>query len=150
MKDFTFEDIPDYYDSAEVRETVAGLAFSLSDRAELFHETDTDDFDIYDLYGTEYEDIILAFKGMSRYESWGMHGYAFKFNLTENLKAHIRKVGLDGIMTDNGRVKLFENITLYKGDKLIFNCCSHELKYFTNLVNFSAELVSAIEKRLIK
>ncbi len=141
--DLTFEDIPQYYENAEVRKAVAEAVLSLCDAVELFYETDEDDFDVYDLYGTVHEDIIPAFIGKQHSESWGMFGYAFLFAATEALKSRIKKIGLDGVF-ENGKRILFQNITLYRGNKMLFTCCSHELHYWTNLVTFDEEIAPIV------
>lgn len=112
-----------------VRAAVTEVVISEADTAEFLSEERYGYIEhISELYGTKFEDIISAYISSYVGESWGMNGRIYKFNLTDELKAHIRKFGLEEIYVDDvgGNVRL-ENLTLYKGKKKLFCCLSHEV-----------------------
>ena len=112
-----------------VRAAVTEVVISAADTAEFLNERGCGYIEhISELYGTDFEDIIPACISSYVGESWGMNGRIYKFNLTDELKTHIRKFGLEGIYVDDvgGKVRL-ENLTLYKGKKRLFWCLSHEV-----------------------
>ena len=151
-----FKDLQDKSD--EVKRTVTQIILDASDTVEMLNEADVRDekgfIDIYDLLGTDYEDMISAFTGVKVGKSWGMQGQIFTFGLTDEVKAHILKVGIDGTLNawwkDKSEYPLFENFTFYKGDKLIFSCCTHELPYFYDLAEINDELAPEILKDINK
>lgn len=121
-----FEDIPYYTIFDEVKRCVAGTVLSVSDTAELLGDENYGLEDISELYGTRYEDIIPAFLSCRKGESdGGMWGRLFCFKLTEPLKKHILDESLT-CMFGNGRTVLLENLSLFKGEKCLFSCVSHE------------------------
>ena len=120
-----FSDIPLYSVLPEVRDCVTDIFLRYSDYATMLGSELYGLRSIDDLYGTEYEDIIPAYISSSLGESWGMHGTVYKFRLTDELKAHIRKERLT-CMFKVGDDYVLENLALYSGDKCLFTCCSHE------------------------
>ncbi len=151
-----FKDIRDKGDN--IKRAVAQIVIDASDTVEMLNEADVRDkkgfIDIYDLQGTQYEDIIPAFISVKVGQSWGMNGQIFKFRLTEEVKARILKAGIDGVFygwwEDKNRDRLFENFTFYKGDKLIFTCCTHELPFYPDLAEINDELAPEILKVINK
>ncbi len=121
-----FEEIPFYEVFSEVREKVTEIVLSISDTAEFLGCSEYGLQDIYDLYGTKYEDIIPTMIICKSGESYGMFGKIFRFNLVTALRNHIVKEGLTCIFSDKGELYL-ENLYLYKGEKIVFSCCSHEV-----------------------
>lgn len=121
----TFCDIPLYNVLPEVENCVTDIFLKNSDTATMLGGDGYGLQSIYDLYGTEYEDIIPAYVSSCEGESWGMRGKLFSFRLTEELKAHIRKGSLTCIFKEGDKY-ILENLTLYRGDKCMFTCCSHE------------------------
>ncbi len=120
-----FFDIPMYNVLPEVENCVIELFLQNSDKATLLGNKNCGLQNIYDLYGTEYEDIISAYISSREGESFGMCGMLFDFRLTDELKAHIRRSTLTGAFkVGNGYI--LENLTLYSNEKRIFTCCSHE------------------------
>lgn len=120
-----FCDIPLYSVLPEVEDCVTEIFLQNCDSATMLGSEYDGISSIYDLYGTEYEDIIPAYVSSCEGESWGMRGKLFSFRLTEELKAHIRKGSLTCIFKEGDKY-ILENLTLYRGDKCMFTCCSHE------------------------
>lgn len=116
------EEIPLINILPEVEKAITELLLSESNGADFLGADGHGLESIYDLYGTDYEDIIPAFISCGSGESWGMHGKIFKFKLSDELKRHILKESL----TLMPCAKL-ENLTLYRGEKVIFSCLSHEV-----------------------
>lgn len=153
-----FKDIQDKSD--DIKRAVTQIILDASDTVEMLYEVnrhkEKDFIDIYDLLGTEYEDMVPAFISVKVGGSWGMQGQIFKFRLTDEVKAHILKAGIDGVLygwwnTEYKFTKrLFENFTCFKGDKFIFSCCSHELPFFPGLAEINDELAPEILKVLNK
>ncbi len=153
-----FKDIQDKSD--DIKKAVTQIILDASDTVEMLNEADGRNekgfIDIYDLLGTEYEDMVPAFISVKVGGSWGMQGQIFKFRLTDEVKAHILKAGIDGVLYGWWKTQyvftkqLFANFTLFKGDKFIFSCCSHELPYFYDLAEINDELAPEIMKVLNK
>lgn len=120
-----FEDIPFYTAFSEVETCVARSVLAASDSAEFLGGEGYGLSDIYDLYGTKYEDIIPAFVSSGVGESWGMRGTLFRFKLTDALKRHILEESLTCMFGEANRIYL-ENLTLFAGAKTVFSCVSHE------------------------
>ena len=82
-----FEDIPCYTRFREVKQSVTKTVLSFCDTAEFLGSDIYGLKDIYELYGTQYEDIIPAFL-YCRHEviDNGMRGNLFRFRLTEPLR----------------------------------------------------------------
>ena len=122
-----FEDIPCYTLFGEVERSVTKTVLSVCDTAEFLGSEIYGLKDIYDLYGTKYEDIIPAFLHCRHGESdGGMWGNLFRFQLTEPLKKHILEESLICMFGDEKTV-LLENLALFQGDKCLFSCVSHEV-----------------------
>lgn len=151
-----FKDLQDKGD--DIKRAVSQIVLDASDTVEMLNEADgrneNDFIDILDLLGTEYEDFVPAFISVRVDESWGMQGQIFKFRLTDGVKTHILKAGVDGVLYGWWETKykykkqIFANFTFYKGDKLMFSCCSHELPYFYELAEINDELAPKIQKVL--
>ena len=120
-----FLGIPMYSILPEVIDSVTEIFLRHSDCATMLGSELYGLQSIYDLYGTEYEDIIPAYVSSEMGGSWGMYGTVYKFRLTEEFKAHIRKERLT-CMFKVGDNYVLENLALYRGDKCLFTCCSHE------------------------
>lgn len=122
-----FEDIPYYTIFAEVKKCVAKTILTLSDTAEFLGDENYGLEDISELCCTRYEDIIPAFISCRKGESYGgMRGRLFRFKLTEPLKKHILDESLTCIFRD-GRNVFLENLGLFKGEKCLYSCVSHEV-----------------------
>lgn len=135
-----FEDIPLYTNLVEVRECVAKTVLSVCDTAEFLGVEQYGAEDIYDLYGTKYEDIIPAFLSCRKGDSNGnMWGNIFRFKLTEPLKKHIEEEGLDCMFCDGG-VCYLENLTLYREGKTMFSCVSHEVFCLYHMAEVSEDI----------
>ncbi|MDE6691738.1 MAG: hypothetical protein K2K04_07190 [Clostridia bacterium] len=153
-----FKDIQDKSD--DIKRAVTQIILAASDTVEMLYEVNVhkekEFIDIYDLLGTDYGDMVPAFISVTVDESWGMQGQIFKFRLTDKVRAHILKAGIDGVLygwweTENKFTRrLFENFTLYKGDKLIFSCCTHELPFYPALAEINDELAPEILKVINK
>ena len=121
------EDIPCYMLFGEVEQSVTNTVLAVCDAAEFLGSDMYGLKDIYDLYGTKYEDIIPAFLYCRHGESdGGMWGNLFRFQLTEPLKKHILEESLICIFGDEKTV-LLENLALFQDDKCLFSCVSHEV-----------------------
>lgn len=121
-----FEEIPCYTIFDEVQRSVANAILSASDTAEFLGDESYGLGDINELYGTRYEDIVPAFLSCRQGESdGGMRGNHFRFQLTAPLKKHILDESLTCMFGD-GRTVFLENLSLFKGEKCLFSCVSHE------------------------
>ncbi len=121
-----FEDIPCYTLFEEVQQSVTQTVLSACDTAEFLGSDIYGLKDIYDLYGTEYEDVIPAFISCRHEENDnGMRGTLFRFRLTEPLRRHILAESLTCMF--GGEPPLLENLALFQGEKCLFSCVSHEV-----------------------
>ena len=117
---------------------------SVCDTAEFFGSDIYGLKDIYDLYGTQYEDIIPAFLYFRHGESDGrMWGNLFRFRLTEPLKKHILDESLTCMFRDE-RTVLLENLALFQGDKCLFSCVSHEVFSLYHIAEVDDSLKNAV------
>lgn len=135
--------IPLYTIIPEVPESVADILLDASDSAEFLGADGYGLQSIYDICGTEYDDIFSAFVSCRAGEDWGMSGTLYRFRLTEELKAHIRKQGLTCIFGDDDRIFL-ENLSLFNGDKRVFSCLSHEVFCLSETSDISDEYADKI------
>ena len=84
---------------------------------------------VYDqecLWGTELEPLLPALVGEREGSSWGMHGKLYRFRMTEEVAALLKKYGLDSVIRFFGDRYRFENVALYRQGKRVYSCCSHE------------------------
>lgn len=139
-----FEDIPFYTIFSEVREKVAEIVLSASDSAEFLGSSGYGLQEIYDLYGTKYEDIIPAFRSFKSGESYGMYGKLFRFELSDHLRRHIAEEGLDCVFGENGKLFL-ENLYLFSENKIIFSCLSHEVLSLYHMAEIDDSLSDCIQ-----
>lgn len=78
------------------------------------------------LKGTPYENMAGAFLFAYDVNEYGARRKAFRFELTEIVKAHIVEKGLLGILYDENNKILLEDLALYRGKNKVFYCISHE------------------------
>mgnify|MGYP001633243384 CR=1 FL=1 len=84
---------------------------------------------VYDkecLLGTELEPLLPALVGEREGNSWGMRGKLYRFRMTEEVAALLKKYGLDSVIRFFGEKYRFENAALYRQGKKVYSCCSHE------------------------
>ena len=105
-----FEEIPCYTIFDEVQRSVANAILSASDTAEFLGDESYGLGDINELYGTRYEDIVPAFLSCRQ---------------GAPLKKHILDESLTCMFGD-GRTVFLENLSLFRGEKCLFSCVSHE------------------------
>lgn len=120
------EEIPFYTLFSEISDKVTEIVLSLCDTAEFLGGEGYGLQEIYDLYGTKYEDIIPAYISCESGDSWGMTGKLFRFKLTDELRKHILEEQLTCMFSDKNTLYL-ENLCLYSGEKVVFSCVSHEV-----------------------
>ena len=138
-----FEDIPLYTILKDVRCCVTEVVLSASDTAEFLGSDIYGLKDIYDLYGTQYEDIIPAFlSGRHEENDNGMRGMLFRFQLTEPLKRHILDESLTCMF--GGEPPLLENLALFQGEKCLFSCVSHEVFSLYHMAEVDDSLNDAV------
>ena len=138
-----FEDIPCYTQFEEVQQSVTKTVLSVCDTAELLGSNIYGLKDIYDLYGTQYEDIIPAFLYCRHEENDnGMRGNLFRFRLTESLKKHILDESLTCMF--GGEPPLLENLVLFQGEKRLFSCISHEVFSLYHMAEIDDSLKHAV------
>ncbi len=138
-----FEDIPCYTQFREVEQSVTKTVLSFCDTAEFLGSDIYGLKDIYDLYGTQYEDIIPAFLYCRQGESDGrMWGNLFRFRLTEPLKRHILDESLTCMF--GGKPPLLENLALFHGEKCLFSCVSHEVFSLYHMAEVDDSLNDAV------
>lgn len=138
------EDIPCYTLFGEVEQSVTNTVLSVCDTAEFLGSDIYGLKDIYDLYGTKYEDIIPAFLYCRHGESdGGMWGNLFRFQLTEPLKKHILEESLICMFGDEKTV-LLENLALFQCDKCLFSCVSHEVFSLYHMAEVDDSLKDAV------
>lgn len=138
-----FEDIPCYTQFEEVKQCVAKTVLSVCDTAEFWGSDIYGLKDIYDLYGTPYEDIIPAFLDCRHDEcDNGMRGTLFRFQLTEPLRQHILDESLTCMF--GGEPPLLENLTLFQGEKCLFSCVSHEVFSLYHMAEVDDSLKDAV------
>lgn len=138
-----FEDIPCYTQFEEVGQSVTKTVLSVCDTAEFLGNDIYGLKDIYDLYGTQYEDIIPAFLYSRQGESAGrMWGNLFRFRLTEPLKKHILDERL--VCMFGGEPPLLENLALFQGEKCLFSCVSHEVFSLYHMAEVDDSLKDAV------
>ena len=111
---------------SQIRTSAYSYLLSRCDRASYLYGYRTDDkFDFEnEAIGTDSEGIIVDIINKKTAQSWGMNGAQYTFLMSDRVKAIISKYGLGGIITVNN--KKLENLSLYKGDKLLYSVCSHE------------------------
>ena len=148
-----FEDIPFYTVFPEVEKCVAKIILSASDSAEFLGGEGYGLKDVYDLFGTEYEDIIPAFISCKSGESWGMRGTLFRFKLTDALKKHILEESIIGIFgKTNSDCLYLENLTLFDGERTVFSCLSHEVFSLYHMAevddSLSEQILSAVDSTI--
>lgn len=109
-----------------IRDVAYDFILSQCDKAEYLNSANSDYF--YDLstelIGTGYEVIISDLIEYRDGSSWAMHGKLCAFSLSDKVKKMIKAHGLTGIIKLNDSV--LENLSLYKGEKLLYDTCSHE------------------------
>ena len=138
-----FEEIPLYTKLKEVKRCVAEVLLSASDTAEFLGSDIYGLKDIYDLYGTQYEDIIPAFLSCHHEESDnGMRGTLYRFRLTEPLRRHILEESLTCMF--GGEPPLLENLALFQGEKCVFSCVSHEVFSLYHMAEADDSLKDAV------
>lgn len=84
---------------------------------------------VYDkecLLGTELEPLLPALVGEREGSSWGMRGKLYRFRMTKEVAALLKKYGLDSVIRFFGDKYCFENAALYRQGKKVYSCCSHE------------------------
>jgi len=138
-----FEEIPFYDVFSEIREKVRDIVLYESDTAEFLGCSEYGLQNINNLYGTKYEDIIPAMISCISKDSYGMFGKIFRFNLVPALRNHIREDGLTCIFSENGELFL-ENLCLYRGENIIFSCCSHEAQSSHHMAEIDNSLTEII------
>lgn len=143
-----FEDIPYFKTFSEVENRVTEIVLAASDSAEFLSGEGYGLEDIYDLYGTKYENIVPAFVSCKSGVSWDMWGTLFRFNLTDALKKHIIEEGLTCIFGEQDR-RYLENLTLFDGEKIVFSCISHEVFSLFHMAevddSLSEQILDAVE-----
>lgn len=119
-------DIPYYGILPEVEKIIEKL-LDHCDEAE-FKSARIDGINSVDrLKGTPYENMADAFLFAYDVDEYGVRRKAFRFELTEIVKAHIVEKGLFGILYDDGNNKiLLEDLALYRSKNKVFYCISHE------------------------
>ncbi|HIQ65652.1 MAG TPA: hypothetical protein IAB25_01160 [Candidatus Coproplasma stercoravium] len=123
----TFDDISEWYGSSAVRAAVTEALLSEADGAEFLSEEQYGYIGhVSELYGTEYEDIIPAMVYSKSGYSSDMWGRLYRFKLTPELKAHIRRVGIDGMFACGDGRYCLQNLVLLKGEEVLCSCISHE------------------------
>ncbi len=138
-----FEDIPCYTQFEEVEQIVTKTVLSVCDTAEFLGSDIYGLKNIYDLYGTQYEDIIPAFLHCRHEENNnGMRGTLFRFRLTEPLKKHILDESLTCMF--GGEPPLLENLALFQGEKRLFSCVSHEVFSLYHMAEVDDELKDTV------
>ena len=138
-----FEEIPCYTLFEEVEQTVTKTVLSVCDTAEFLGSDIYGLKDIYDLYGTQYEDIIPALLYCRQEENDnGMRGTLFRFQLTEPLKRHILDESLTCMF--GGEPPLLENLALFQGEKCLFSCVSHEVFSLYHMAEVDDSLKDAV------
>lgn len=143
------EDIRFFTIFNEIAERVTDIILSESDAAELMSYDDYGIEDIYDLYGTEYEDIIPALISCKRGENRGMYGNLFKFRLTPELAKHIKKQGICCAFQKDG-IFLLDNLCLMKGDKVIYSCLTHEVFQLYHMAEIDDSVADKINEETAK
>ena len=139
-----FEDIPFYAAFPEVKRRITEIVLSASNFAEFLGNEHCGLKDIYELYGTKYEDIVPAFISCKEGESWGMWGTLFRFNLTDALRKHILEESLACIF-EEGACRYLENLTLFDGERTLFSCVSHEVFSLYHM----AEVDDSLSERIL-
>ena len=84
---------------------------------------------VYDkecLLGTELEPLLPALVGEREGSSWGMRGKLYRFRMSTEVAALLKKYGLDAVIRFFGDKYRFENAALYRQGKKVYSCCSHE------------------------
>lgn len=146
-----FEDIPYFTAFCEVEKCVTKIVLSASDFAEFLGSEIYGLKDIFDLYGTKYEDIIPALVSSKSGESWGMRGTLFHFKLTDTLKKHILEEGLSCMFGEKNRLYL-ENLALFDGKRTVFSCVSHEVFSLYHMAevddSLSEQILSSVESTI--
>ncbi len=138
-----FEEIPCYTQFEEVKQSVAKTVLSVCDTAQFLGSDIYGLKEIYDLYGTQYEDIIPAFLDCRHDENDnGMRGTLFRFQLTEPLKKHILDESLTCMF--GGEPPLLENLALFQGEKCLFSCVSHEVFSLYHMAEVDDSLKDAV------
>lgn len=114
-------------DDTEIYKDAYDFIFSVSDRIEYLNGAWSVNHldDIKELYGTPLEGFIPALISRKKGGSWGIEGDIYAFKLTDEVKKIVTDCGLKGMLKVGNDIT-FENATLYKGDKKLFSCCSHE------------------------
>ncbi len=138
-----FEEIPCYTLFEEVKQSVTKTVLSFCDTAEFLGSDIYGLKEIYELYGTQYEDIIPALLDRRHEENDnGMRGTLFRFRLTEPLKRHILDESLTCMF--GGEPPLLENLTLFQGEKCLFSCVSHEVFSLYHMAEVDDSLKDAV------
>ncbi len=138
-----FEEIPCYMQFEEVARSVTQTVLSFCDTAEFLGSEIYGLKEIYDLYGTKYEDIIPALLSCRHAENDnGMRGTLFRFRLTEPLKEHILEENLTCMF--GGEPPLLENLALFQGEKCLFSCVSHEVFSLYRMAEVDDSLKDAV------
>lgn len=118
-----FDDIPHWRENLKVRKAVEDAVLAEADMAEFLSEDGNYQLEhISELYGTDYEDIVAAYLGSKSRYSYDMWGKLYYFALTPELRAHIKREGLNGIFVTNDGAYALANLTLYKDGQRIFSC----------------------------
>lgn len=143
------EDIPFFSVFGEVEEKVTDIVLSESDAAELMSYDDYGIQDIYELYGTGYEDIIPALISFQKGENWGMFGNIYKFRLSTELIKHIKRVGICNSFQKDGMF-LLDNLCLLKGDKVIYSCVTHEVFQLYHMAEIDDSIADKIKEETKK
>lgn len=138
-----FEEIPFYGAFSEIENKVTEIVLASCDTAEFLGGEGYGLQEIYDLYGTKYEDIIPAYISCQSGDSWGMRGKLFLFNLTDELRRHILEERLTCMFREKDTLYL-ENLCLYDGEKIIFSCISHEVFSLYHMAEIDDSLTDLI------
>lgn len=114
-------------DLPETEDAAYAFIAEYCDEAEfLSNERAAFEWDRECLLGTELEPLLPALVGVREGSSWGMRGALFRFRMTEDIAALLKKNGLDSVIDFFGERYRFENAALYRRGKKVYSCCSHE------------------------
>ena len=149
-----FYDIPNRIERDIVRRAVCAVLLAEADEAELMSEDACLYLSsIYDLCGTDYEDIVPLCESARYGPSADMWGTIYRFKLLPPLKRHIERERLNGMFFIDGKKYLLQNLTLYRGGEPIFGCISHECPHELDSGSIDdglAEKVLAAAKNALK
>lgn len=133
-------DLPETEDAA-----YAGIAEYCDEVEFLSEEHSSFVYDPECLRGTELEPLLPALVSEREGSSWGMHGKLYRFRMTEEVAAVLKRYGLDAAIRFFDGAYRLENAALYRQGKKVYSCCSHE-----GLENWEDEAFAASLARLCR